>query len=40
MISLEVLEQILYLTERVKEYSPILFGILTGCYEKKLMLEY
>ncbi len=35
MISLEVLEQILYLTERVKEYSPILFDILTGCYEKK-----
>lgn len=35
LISLEVLEQILYLTERVKEYSPILFNILTGCYEKR-----
>lgn len=35
MISLEVLEQILYLTGRVKEYSPILCSILAGCYERK-----
>ena len=35
LISLEVLEQILYLTERVKEYSPILFHILAGFYEKR-----
>lgn len=35
LISLETLEQLLYLTERVKEYSPILFNILAGCYEKK-----
>jgi len=35
LISLETLEQLLYLTDRVKEYSPILFNILTGCYEKR-----
>lgn len=31
----ELVEQILYLTGRVKEYSPVLFGILKYLYEKK-----
>ncbi len=35
MVSLEVLDQILYLTERVKEFSNVLFTILCGCFEKK-----
>ncbi len=35
MISLEVLDQLLYLTERIKEYSDVLFAVLTACYEKK-----
>ncbi len=35
MISLEVLDQLLYLTERVKEFSNVLFNILSECYEKK-----
>lgn len=35
MISLEVLDQLLYLTERVREFSNVLFFILERCYEKK-----
>lgn len=35
MISLELLDQLLYLTERVKEFSNVLFHILRECYEKK-----
>lgn len=31
----EVVEQILYLAGRVREYSPVLFGILVRLYEKK-----
>ncbi len=35
MVSLEVLDQLLYLTERVKEFSGVLYHILVLCYEKK-----
>lgn len=35
MLSQEVVEQILYLSERTKEYSPVLLDILSRCYEKK-----
>lgn len=35
IVSLEVTEQIIYLTERVKEYSQVLFAVLTRCYAGK-----
>lgn len=34
-LSQELLEQLYYLAERVREYSPQLFGILRSCYEKQ-----
>lgn len=34
-IHAEVLEQVLYLSERVKDCNPLLFTILKGCYEHK-----
>ncbi len=35
IISLEVLEQVIYLAERVKEYSPVLLLVLQKCYATK-----
>lgn len=35
ILSWEIVEQILCLAGRVREYSPVLFGILTRLYEKK-----
>ncbi len=35
ILSAELVEQILYLAGRMKEYSPVLFGILSNLYEKK-----
>lgn len=35
MLGAELVEQILYLTSRVREYSPVLFKILVRLYEKK-----
>lgn len=35
MLSSEVLEQVIYLSERVKEYEPLLFRVLEGCYRQK-----
>ena len=34
-VGLELLEQVIYLSERIKDYQPLLYAFLTGCYEKK-----
>ncbi len=34
-IGAELLEQVLYLAERVKEYQPLLYRLLVSCYRKK-----
>lgn len=34
-VSLELVEQVVYLSERIKDYQPLLYTFLTGCYEKK-----
>lgn len=34
-IGLELLEQVVYLAERMKEYNGLLYAFLTACYEKK-----
>lgn len=34
-IGLELLEQVVYLSERIKDYQPLLYALLIKCYEKK-----